>query len=38
MKSWGHMKFENKSKLQVEITFKQSIMLILEIGWPLLSC
>ena len=28
----------NESKLQVEITFKQSIMLLLEIGWPLLSC
>ena len=28
----------NESKLQVEITFKQNIMLLLEIGWPLLSC
>ena len=27
----------NESKLQVEITFKQNIMLLLEIGWPLLS-
>ena len=31
MKSWGHMKFENKSKWQVEITFKQNKMLLLEI-------
>ena len=34
MKSWGHMKFENKSKWQVVITFKQNIVLHLEIGWP----
>ena len=31
-------KFENKSKWQVEITFMQNIVLLLKIGWPLLSC
>ena len=28
----------NESKLQVEITFKQNIVLHLEIEWPKLSC
>ena len=28
----------NESKLQVEITFKQNIVLYLEIGWSKLSC
>ena len=38
MKSWGHMKFENESEMAGWNNFKQNIVLILEIGWPLLSC
>ena len=37
LKDWGHMKFENMSEIACWNTFEENIVLLLEIGWPLLS-